>query len=198
MATEDSKLEVLHDHYKDTFTILQGHLQLRDRIFVFTLLAVTVILFQIFSPEGSGQAISQFVMSKLGLNSPIDTSFLGTIIWFATLALVVRYFQTVVYIERQYDYVHQLEEYLNRAYGSKIFTREGKFYLSRYPTFSRWTAFLYGVIFPALLCMVVVMKILADWSQPSGGAVQSWVNQIISGFILLSTGLYLLWIHCKK
>jgi len=188
----------LHDHYKDTFAILQRHLRLRDRTFAFILLAITVVLFQAFSPEGSGEIISEFVMGRLGVNRPIDISFLGNILWFATFALVVRYFQAVVYIERQYDYIHKLEEQINRSYGAKLVTREGRAYLSSYPKFSDWVAFLYGVVFPGFLLLVATLKGVADIPRSGGWTLSLAVNLVISLCIVMATVLYLLWIHWKK
>ncbi len=198
MLSKDVQLQVLHDHYKDTFAVLQVHLKLRDRFFALILLAITTILFQIFSPEGSGEIISQFVMSRLGVNQPIDMSFLGNVLWFSTLALVVRYFQTVVYIERQYDYIHKLEDQINRFVGTKIVTREGKAYLSSYPKFSGWVSIFYGVIFPAFLFLIVLLKGIADISRSESWHLSLIVNLIVSLCITIATALYLLWIHWGK
>ena len=137
-------------------------------------------------------------MSKLNVNEPIDISFLGNVIWFATLALVVRYFQAVVHIERQYDYLHSLENRLNKHYGQKAFTREGEAYLSAYPIFSKWTSLLYSVVFPAFLCGVVVTKLAVDWRRSGGFTWSFIVGIIISLSILISTGLSMYWIHIKR
>jgi len=196
---DEHKLSLLHDHYKETFTHIQDYLKLRDRLFAYVLLVVTLMLFQIYSPSGSERAISELLTKKLELTTPpIDISFLASIIWFALLSLVVRYYQTVVHIERQYDYIHKLEDQISPDYDSKAFTREGKSYLKAYPLISLWVWFLYTIIFPGLLSVVVAIKIIGEIRQAEGVNVLLSVNVIIALAIFLSSLFYVLLIHFKK
>lgn len=195
---EDAKLQLLHDHYKDTFSYIRGYLKLRDRLFVLILIVVTLMLFQVYSPAESSEAVSQFITKKLELKSPIDITFIGSIIWFSLLSLVVRYFQTVVHIERQYTYIHQIEEQLSAQYENKAFTREGKSYLKDYPLFSSWAWILYTIVFPVLLLVLVIVKIVGEISQARSILLLLSINVAIALFIILSTLFYLLMVHLKK
>lgn len=198
MLTEDTKFEILHDHYKDTFAHIQNYLKLRDKLFLMLLVVVALMLFQVFSPRESGEAISQFISKQFDLKNPIDISFISSILWFALLSLVVRYFQTVVHIERQYEYIHDLEEQLSKIYENKVFTREGKFYLSNYPLFSNWTWILYTIIFPVLLLILVLVKIFGELSGLTSFTLLLFINIAISICILISTIFYLLLVHFRK
>lgn len=198
MLTEDKKLEILHDHYKDTFVHIKDYLKLRDKLLFLILLVITLMLFQIYSPQESGEAVSQLITGKLALQQPIDISFIGSILWFSLLAFVVRYFQTVVHIERQYKYIHELEEHLSSNYDSPAFTREGKSYLSGYPLFSTWTWILYTVIFPVLLLIVVFSKMYGEWCHAGDVTVLRYINTTIFFSLFISTVLYLLLIHFRK
>lgn len=195
---EDAKRQLLYDHYKDTFFYIQEYLKFRDRLFLFILVVVTLMLFQVYSPSESGEAVSQFITKKLELKSPIDITFIGSIIWFGLLCLVVRYFQTVVHIERQYKYIHQIEEQLSAEYANKVFTREGKSYLNDYPLFSSWAWILYTIVFPALLVVLVIVKIAGEIWQAGSISLLISVNVAIALFIVLSTLFYLLLVHFKK
>ena len=195
---EDTKLQVLHDHYKDSFTHLQNHLKLRDRVFILILIVLLLMSFQITSPKESGEVITQLVTQKLGLTIAIDISFIGSIIWFGLLGLVVRYFQTAVHIERQYKYIHNIEEQISPNFDKKIFTREGKSYLSDYPLFSNWTWILYTIIFPILLLIVVLIKIIGEFSGAENISLSLVFNITTSLCIFISTVLYLLAIHFQK
>jgi len=130
---QEEKLSLLHDHYQETFAWIQDYLKLRDRLFAYVLVIITLMLFQMHSPAESGGAISELITKKLELKTPIDVAFLSSVLWFALLSLVVRYYQTVVHIERQYDYIHKIEAQLSPEYDGKAFTREGKSYLKNYP-----------------------------------------------------------------
>lgn len=195
---EEFKMQLLHDHYKDTFFFIQEYLKLRDRLFLFILIVVTFMLFQLYSPASAGEAVSHFITSKLDLKSPINITFIGSIIWFGLLSLVVRYFQTVVHIERQYKYIHQIEEQLSAEYANKVFTREGKSYLNDYPLFSSWAWILYTIVFPALLIVLVIAKIVGEIYQTGSISLLLSVNVAIALFIVLSTLFYLLLVHFKK
>lgn len=195
---EDVKLQLLHDHYKDTFFYIQKYIKLRDRLFLFILIVATLMLFHIYSPSESGEAVSQFITKKLELKPPIDITFIGSIIWFGLLSLVVRYFQAVVHIERQYKYIHQIEEQLSVEYANKAFIREGKSYLNDYPLFSSWAWILYTIVFPALLIVLVIVKIVGEICQAGSISLLISVNVAIALFIVLSTLFYLLLVHFKK
>ena len=61
-TSEDTKLELLNDHYKDTFAHLQEFRKLREQLFLLILVAITLMLFQVFSPKEAGDAIGHAVL----------------------------------------------------------------------------------------------------------------------------------------
>lgn len=195
---QDAKLTLLYNHYKDTFASIQDYLKHRDRLFLFVLVVVTLLLFEVYSPSGFAEAISQFITKKLELKTAIDVSFVASVIWFVLLSLVVRYYQTVVHIERQYDYIHKLEEHLSAEYDGKAFTREGKSYLQQYPLFSHWARILYTFIFPIFLVIIVVFKIIGEFCYLEKNTPLLYINFFIAICIVVSTLLYLLLVHWKK
>ncbi len=160
--SDDKKIELLNDHYKDTFSQLTEHRKLRDRLFALILLAVIILLFQLYSPNEAEVTIGEFIIKKLQIQNAINVAFVGSVIWFSLLGFVIRYFQSAIYIERQYVYLHDLEEQISKHFQNKAFIREGKFYLAKYPHFSNWTYFLYTIAFPFLLILVVGAKIFNE------------------------------------
>jgi len=124
-------------------------------------------------------------------------SFIGSLIWFGLLGLVVRYFQTVVHIERQYEYIHKLEENISSNYDNKAFTREGKTYQKAYPLFSEWTWILYTFIFPLLLLIVIFTKVISEFHMGNKSPVL-FINVVFFLCILISTLFYLLYQFRRK
>jgi len=133
---ENKKIELLCDHYKDTFTHIKEALKLRDKLFIGVLFLVAIFLFQLYSPKDYGDSISTLISTQLSTKNNIDLEFISTLLWFILLATSIKYYQTVVFIERQYDYIHSLEELISSSFDKKAFTREGGSYLSNYPKFS--------------------------------------------------------------
>lgn len=196
--TNDKKVEILNDHYKDTFAQLIEYRKLRDRLFAFILLTVILLLFQLYSPNEAETTIGEFLVKKLEIQTPINVSFIGNVIWFVLLGFVMRYFQTATFIERQYGYIHDLEEQLADFFQGKAFTREGKSYLANYPLFSDWAHFLYTIAFPLLLMAVVIAKIINEIVYAGGVSVSLAFNIAVALSILISTGLHLRSFHFHK
>ena len=198
MLSEEAKIEVLHAHYLDTFKNIRNALSQRDRLFAYTVIAVTVMLLQIVAPKDTDAAIGKLVSSMLDLSGTFSLSVIGTVLWFAILGLVIRYFQTVIYIERQYAYIHSLEELLSAYYEGGAFTREGKSYLHNSPLFSKWTNAVYRIAFPLLLVLVLAVKLATEFSR---AMTLDWLfafDALTFGAIGVSVALYLVSLHGKR
>lgn len=196
MSTEEIKLQVLSKHYDDTFALIQGKIVQRDKVFYLAILMLVVILFQIYSPTVATEIITQVIAKKLATTVKIDFSFIDSVIWFCLSILLVKYYQTVVYLERQYAYIHRIEEEIEK--DCKVFSREGKSYLDNYPAFLNWSHYLYTIIFPILLIVITAVKIRANWKSFGLSPVLKWLNLVLFFFILISTMLYLKSIFWKS
>ncbi|HDH31562.1 MAG TPA: hypothetical protein ENH26_02190 [Candidatus Wolfebacteria bacterium] len=199
-VSTDTKFIALHKHYNDTFANIKESISLRDKLTALILLVLAFVALYTFWPADAITTFSQISAQKLGLSVSVNGSFLGSIIWFALLVTIVRYTQVVVYIERQYTYIHRLEKELHSKFDDGItFTREGKSYLKKYPKFSDWIWILYMVIFPSLLAVVVLVKIISEWMNSfSAVSVFLILNTIIALCILVSIVLYTLFMHYQK
>ena len=198
MTSQDTRLEILHEHYKDSFTHLQEYRKQRDWLFVLLVATLILMMFQVSAPSRSGDAISQAVSSQLGLAFTIDISFLSSVIWLALLGLLLRYSQTVVTMERQYKYIHALEELLSAEYRNEAFTREGRAYLADYPLLLNWASFFYTLVFPILLIAVVSARIAQELTSCQVFDAVLAFDTIAYLATVVSTVLYLISIHCHK
>lgn len=161
--SEDNKLDLLNDHYKDTFAYLREYLRQRDRLFIYLLVVIVFMLFEMASPKAAGEIFSKVLSKHFEITSTIDFSFMTGVIWFLMLGLTLRYYQNVILVERQYQYIHKLEDDLSKHYSGIAFTREGKAYLKGYPYFSKWADILYIIVFPMLLMAITTLKWVDEW-----------------------------------
>lgn len=198
MLSENTKVEVLHAHYVDTFGHIRNALGQRDRLFAYIVVTVAVMLLEVVAQEDTDAAIGKFLSEKLPLSGTLSLRLFGTVLWFALLGLVIRYFQTVIYIERQYNYIHSIEELLAANYGGTAFTREGKHYLSSYALFSKWTWVLYTIAFPALLIAVLSLKLVAEFYRNIKLGWLFTFDALTFGAIGVSVALYLISLHGQK
>lgn len=164
----ESKLNNLCAHYKDTYDIHLGSVKQRDALFYALLVIAAFFSLQITSMEFVNGIITDYLAKETGIAIAKDSSLLSTLLWFLLLGISTKYFQVTVQIERQYEYLHALEESLNRHYpGTPVFTREGASYLNDYPTFSNWLWLLNTLAFPLLLLLAISIRIKSEISSTS-------------------------------
>jgi len=197
MPIDDAtRFEQLHDHYKETFSCVQSAIAQRDRFFLTTLGSAVLLVFRALSPQATAQNIAAFLTTKFEFPQ-VDVSVFGSALWFVLLYSTIRYLQFTVQVERRYPYLHAIENILSEAYAGGIaFTREGKAYLDKYPKFSKWVSFLYGLAFPALLLFAVLISMALDLSRELLPAARIF-NLFIGLMLVTSVGLYLL-LHWEK
>ncbi len=192
-------LEVLSRHYTETFDLLKTVVARRDRLFLYILLVIFIVLLYMSNPAVMSDWVNSFFSSQLVGNDTtanmtplIDVSVIGVVLLLGLLSLSHTYFQTVLHIERQYDYVYQLEDKLGGYFNDKAFTREGKHYHKYKRKFSSWTRFIFWYLFPILYLAFILFWLwflFTTTQTPFGYKV---VDFLITASILVSLGLYLM------
>ncbi|MEW8491591.1 MAG: hypothetical protein AB2657_17970 [Candidatus Thiodiazotropha endolucinida] len=195
---ETEKLNLLAEHYTHTFDFLQTHLKKRDKLFSGVLIMLTVMLFIIYTPKEISELANQILKENFKLTTTVNFLYIQSIIWFVLMALSIKYFQSVVFIERQYKYLHNLEDTLSKEFENGEFTREGKAYLNNYPMLLNWASFLYSIIFPFVFLVVTTSKIYTEFSLYGYKSILIWFNAVVFMFMLISLGLYFYGMHFSK
>jgi hypothetical protein len=193
---EEAKFNNLCSHYKDTFDIHRASIKQRDMLFYGLLVILSVFTLQLSSTEVVVGVVNDYVNKATGIKLGKSVDFISTLLWFLLLGFTTRYYQVVLEIERQYEYLHTLEEKLNGYYPeSKIFTREGKSYLSKYPLFSNWVWILYTVFFPILIIFCVIIRIKSEIEKMPSIEVNQIIDFVCYVIIATSSILYIYRLH---
>lgn len=195
-VSADAKFDALIAHYDNTFERTLTIQKRRDRFFLWTVVFVVLLLLRLAAPTEIDSAIAEFARNRLGLQETPNVSMLSSVAWFAILGVVVPYYQAVVLNERYLPYLHKLEDRLSAYYDGVPFTREGKTYLDPSPLFTRWSGFLYTMLFPFLLVCITTAKIIVE--TRAALSVVTAFNVIIYAAILISTLLYAALLHFKR
>jgi len=199
MVDEADKLQILYDHYKETLTSIKETNKTRDRLLVFAVVLIGILFFQIISPEDSSDVFIKLLSQKAGFIINIDLNVISGIIWFFLFVIVLKYFQSVVFSERQYPYLKKVEEEINALCRDKNFiSREGSSYLTKYPKFSDWIHCVYRIILPLILIALILIKIIKEWQCVNVVSSSLLFDSIIFIFITITTILYLCYIHFGK
>lgn len=161
--TTDKQLEVLHDHYKETFARLREVEQNRDRLFLWVILLFALLSLEIGYPAAVGGSLGKLSIAGGELNlQNLPLPALLTATWVFTLDIALRYCRATVWINRQYPYLHMLEDNISpEVGGNDLYRREGEVYLREYPLLLDVTWIAYGFLFPIIVILAALG--LATW-----------------------------------
>jgi hypothetical protein len=193
---DEAKFNNLCSHYKDTYEIHLSSIKQRDTLFYALLVILALFSLQVTSAEFVNSALSGYINKQLDISIDKNSNLLGTLLWLLLFGFSSRYYQTVIQIERQYDYIHHLEELISKKYANtRAFTREGKSYLDEYPMFSNWIWLLYTLAFPLIILTCIVIRILGEleiYETLGLSLIPSFISYLLVG---TSTVLYIGKLH---
>lgn len=160
-----SKLSALHEHFKDSLEKLQLKENRREWLFVLLIIAICFLLFQIQYPDQSVKAAEALVKKQLDISDLLlNSQIVRSVLWIFLAVIIHAYYQTDLFIERYYPYIHKIEEKLQDLLGdNEVFCRESCHYLKQYPAFSEWTWMFYKIIVPVFLVVVLAIQIIQEF-----------------------------------
>ena len=165
--SDSPRLEVLHDHYKESFSYIRERERERDRLFLILIALFALLALEIQYPINFKGAVG--TLSFLGIELNVDAlplpAFL-TATWVTVLVITLRYCQASTNVERQYKYLHTLEEKISAELKDDVlYRREGRAYTSGYPLFSWWAYRFYVVVLPVIAMIATVVMIYQEWTR---------------------------------
>lgn len=171
MTTEqkltDKQLDILHDHYKETFARMREAEGIRDKLFLWVIGLFALLSLEIGYPAAVGGVLGTLTIAggELQLQA-LPLPALLNITWVLTLTIGLRYCQMAVFVNRQYPYLHYLEARISPAVGGEdLYHREGKVYLREYPLLLNVAWIAYGVLFPLIIMCATVALLSLELSQ---------------------------------
>lgn len=191
----DQQLEILHDHYKDSFAQVREREKQRDRLFLFfiALFALLSVMALYYSRLTEVLGSITVVGTRANL-SALPAPALLTSAWVFVFAIALRYCQVSLTVERQYSYLHTLEEKLSEAVGDDdLYRREGRAYLRDYPAFSNWAWISYIYVFPAIVTMATLGLLVVEWVGFPGGWPFKVFDSGLAAATILTFFLYRGW-----
>ena len=156
-VSSDKKLEMLNDHYKDTFSHLVGYRKQRDRLLLYLMTVVVIMILYQFFPEETITAISEIVSKKIGVNLGRGSVLVYILPMPFFVILGQRYWQVWHLIESQYDYLEKLEEELASLFSSGVLLPAKVIFPSKGRDLSIWSHKFYDQCFLFLLCNLVFL-----------------------------------------
>ncbi len=188
----ETPLDVLHDHYKDSFSHIREREKQRDRLFLVLIGLFALLSLQILYPADFGGALGPLKVSGAEVDlGALPLPALLSASWVFTFAIALRYCQVSINVERQYPYLHALEEKISAAIGDRdLYQREGQAYLQNYPLFSDWAWFCYVFLFPAIVALATLALSIGEWAMLPHHWLYKLLDSVVAAAILLSFLLY--------
>jgi len=192
---------VIHDHYKDTFAYIREREAQRDKLFV--VLALLLTLHLMIIRYAAAIANTAATVSVLGVSVDIESVPLPAVLslsWTLLAALTLRYFQVTVHIDKQYDYLHPLEERLSSALGQPgMIAREGAAYFSGRGRLLRHVSWLfYLVMFPLAIIGTVTAVVVFEWREDTVTLAHRIFDSAMASFVVVVVGIFVVDIWWRR
>lgn len=185
---EEAKFNNLCTHYKDSYDIHLGTRKEREIVFYALLIVTSFFSFQISSIDTANGIIADVLKQTGGITIDKKSGVIPSLFWLLLFGLSTKFYQIHTRIEREYAYLHKIEDLINAHYPSTAaFTREGKSYLTNYPKISDLIHFLYNFIFPLMIILSITTRVYKDEF--------SYFNSILFLSILSTTLTYMFWMN---
>lgn len=189
---DSTRLEILHDHYKDSFSYIREREKERDRLFLVLIALFVILAFEIQYAADFLSTLSAITI--LGVKANLSTLPLAALLgatWLFVLAITLRYCQASLNVERQYDYLHTLEDKISAQLGDdELYRREGRAYEKKYPLFSEWAWRFYVDLLPLIVAFAVVVLIYQEFTGSGNSLLSRFIDLLIAGGVVLSFVLY--------
>jgi len=156
-------LDIIYDHYKDTFQYLSKYIKQRDRYFFYLMTITTLVILFLHNSNNFSKIINTLLQHKFDKIINIDIRIINTFLIFSFLAIIIKYIQVNLLIENQYIYISKLEDEINTKIYKNTIQREGKSYLKNYPIVKNIIHFCYTIIIPSFLILTIFFKLKQEF-----------------------------------
>ena len=157
------KLEVLYDHYKESFALSKEAQSRRNKSFVVLCILEAVSFLILIKPEEIFELNNASIRKEVDTALVIGSAVLQTLIWIMIVYVMIRYVQDVLYVERQYDYLCRLEKEISKAASVRVFDREGKNYSRQVSMVSNIVDLFYKMLMPVFFASINTIHIRKEW-----------------------------------
>lgn len=150
----DKVVSLLYEHYKDTFSHIREREKKRTRLFLLVLITLGLLVLQLNFALTLDQVLKEVIVVGLSMSiNQIPSAALVSISWALLVVFLMQYYQVTLHIEKQYDYLHQLESELNRVLDNKIcISRESNGYMTEKGSlFRHWIWLFYTLLIPIII-----------------------------------------------
>lgn len=191
-------LDVLYDHYKETFSLSKEAQRRRNKSFVILCVLEALSFLLLIRPEMAFELILKGINKDIIETSlQLSNTIIQTLIWLLIVYVMIRYIQDMLYIERQYTYLDKLEKEISNLTIAGIFSREGENYQRNYPIVLNFIDLFYKMLMPILFALINMIRIHEEWILSQESIIALVCDTILCVAIIVIDWFYFFEIHTK-
>lgn len=190
-------LELLYDHYKETFSLSKAAQERRNKNFVILCILEALSFLLLIRPEIASKLILTGINKDMETPLQLSNAIIQTLLWLLIAYVMIRYIQDVLYVERQYLYLDNLEKEIARLSSTGIFTREGINYQRDYPMVLNFIDLFYKMLMPVLFAVINIVRIHEEWIMKQESNIALGCDAILCIVIIIIDWFYFFEIHTK-
>lgn len=190
-------LELLYDHYKETFNLSKEAQNRRNKSFLMLCILEAISFWFLIQPEKVFQLLTDGINNGLDVSLSLSNTIMQTLLWIVTVYILIRYIQDVLYVERQYGYLSALEKQISELNEIDIFKRESDNYLSNYPIVLNLIDLFYKTFMPILFIIINSVRIFMEWENAIRISIALVCDTAIFSAVFIITWFYFFEIHSK-
>lgn len=184
---------MLYDHYKETYSLSKEAQGRRNKSFIVICVLEAFSFFLLIKPEKAFEFINEGINKELDMTLQLSNTIVQTLLWLLIAYVMIRYIQDMLYVERQYIYLDNLEKEISNLGLNNIFAREGENYQKDYPMVSNFIDLFYKMLMPIFFAVINVMRIYKEWILSDKITVA-----LICDTILFASIFIIDWFYCKR
>lgn len=188
--------ELIYNHYTETCEIQRNSTKERNKLFIFLCLIIGLQYLLMISNDATVFSINSLLKEKWSIDFTFSATIIQCVCWIFFLYVSMRYIQSNVYIERQYNYIHNIEEKLSNN-DNILVEREGKAYLDDYPFVSNYIDFIYKWVMPIVFVITASLKIILEIINFYNFLALTF-DIVLAILVIILWVAYLIFLHKKK
>ena len=190
-------LEVLYDHYKETFGLSKEAQGRRNKSFVILCVLEALSFLLLIRPEMAFELILKGINNDIVTPLQLSNTIIQTLMWLLIVYVMIRYIQDMLYVERQYVYLNNLEKKISNLTATSIFSREGENYQKNYPMVLNFIDLFYKMLMPILFAVINIVRIYVEWMSMQVPIIALGCDTVLCTAIVIIDWFYFFEIHTK-
>ena len=156
-----NNLEIIYDHYKETYKLSKEAQIRRNKSFIILCFLEAISFLVLIRPEKALEILQNGINKELNITLELSNTILQTLLWILIAYVMIRYVQDMLYIEKGYKYLENLEKEISKEI--KGFTREGEDYSKNYPMVLNFIDLFYKMLMPIIFVGINITRISKEW-----------------------------------